>query len=169
MPKHKYYGVRVGRRRGVVRDWQHCAALVKGYPKQCYKGFKTKKEARAFVNSRMPWGDVPVEFHAPARPDPELELESESESEPEPGHKKLVLPLRARQTPGRAVETSSCTEDDSFEDMFGTNDTVRTAGSSSQVADMEASGTVYQDTTEAIAQVIDLLRAHKAVRITPVS
>ncbi|GAA6016339.1 hypothetical protein JCM8202_005572 [Rhodotorula sphaerocarpa] len=47
--KGGYYAVRVGRKPGVYRTWDECAAQVNGFQGARHKKFPTEAEARAFV------------------------------------------------------------------------------------------------------------------------
>ncbi len=45
----KYYAVRVGRKTGILEDWNECKASVLGYPNADYKSFKNKEDAEDFL------------------------------------------------------------------------------------------------------------------------
>ncbi|GAB4451609.1 MAG: ribonuclease H family protein [Anaerolineae bacterium] len=47
MAKTKYYVVWVGRKPGIYRSWDECAAQVNGFPGAKYKSFESEKEAQA--------------------------------------------------------------------------------------------------------------------------
>lgn len=47
MAKSKFYVVWAGRKPGVYRSWDECAAQVNGFPGAKYKSFESEKEARA--------------------------------------------------------------------------------------------------------------------------
>ncbi len=46
----KYYAVLSGRETGIFESWEDTKKQIDGYPKAEYKGFKTKKEAMAYLN-----------------------------------------------------------------------------------------------------------------------
>ncbi|NJN94894.1 MAG: ribonuclease H [Anaerolineales bacterium] len=47
MAKTKFYVVWTGRKPGIYRTWDECAAQVNGFPGAKYKSFESEKEARA--------------------------------------------------------------------------------------------------------------------------
>lgn len=46
----KYYAVRIGRKSGIYMTWNECKKQVHRFPNARYKSFKTKKEAKRFLN-----------------------------------------------------------------------------------------------------------------------
>ena len=51
MAKQKVYAVRKGKKTGVFTSWDECSASVSGFPGAEYKGFLTKEEAEASIQS----------------------------------------------------------------------------------------------------------------------
>ncbi len=47
MAKSKFYVVWTGRKPGIYRNWDECAAQVNGFPGAKYKSFESEKEAQA--------------------------------------------------------------------------------------------------------------------------
>lgn len=47
----KYYAVVSGRTPGIYTDWPTTESMVKGYPGAIYKGFRSRQEAEAFIQS----------------------------------------------------------------------------------------------------------------------
>ena len=50
----KYYAVLKGREPGIYDSWDECKKQIDGFPKAEYKGFKTKKEADAYMRGEDP-------------------------------------------------------------------------------------------------------------------
>nr|WP_092067893.1 ribonuclease H family protein [Dendrosporobacter quercicolus]NSL46832.1 viroplasmin family protein [Dendrosporobacter quercicolus DSM 1736]SDL65577.1 ribonuclease HI [Dendrosporobacter quercicolus] len=46
----KFYGVKVGRAKGIYQTWAECRAQVHGYPGALYKGFATEREALSYID-----------------------------------------------------------------------------------------------------------------------
>jgi ribonuclease HI len=51
--KKKVYAVKVGRKPGVYRTWEGCAAQVNGYSKAVYKSFRSMKDAEEYLNGPL--------------------------------------------------------------------------------------------------------------------
>lgn len=47
----KYYAVKEGLSRGIFLTWEECKASVSGYSGAVYKSFKTRQEAKPFLES----------------------------------------------------------------------------------------------------------------------
>lgn len=49
-PKHKYYAVRVGLKKGVYVKWEHCLKQIEGIPNADWKGFEIEDNAKEYVD-----------------------------------------------------------------------------------------------------------------------
>jgi ribonuclease HI len=70
MAKTKFYVVWVGRKPGVYRSWDECAAQVNGFPGAKYKSFESEKEAQAAF--RQAWQQYIGSRAIPASLPPEV-------------------------------------------------------------------------------------------------